>query len=90
MLTYSHGLLKLIHIDINGSYSHKICGKSYFVTFIDDFSRYRHVYLINHEFKAFDKFKIFKIEVKKQLRKSLKLLGLTKGDEYYGKHRDLG
>jgi len=31
-------------------------GKNYFVTFIDDFSRYTQVYLIKHKDEAFDMF----------------------------------
>ena len=30
-------LLEVIHTDISGPYSHSLCGKSFFATFIDDF-----------------------------------------------------
>lgn len=41
-------------------------GKQYFITFIDDCSRYTHVYLITHEDEAFNMFKIYKAEVENQ------------------------
>ena len=42
-------------------------GKRYFITFIDDFSKYCYVYLVNHKSELFDKFKVYKIEVENQL-----------------------
>jgi len=38
-------------------------GKKYFVTFIDDFSRYTKVYLIKHKDPTFDMFLAYKKEV---------------------------
>ena len=86
----SSDLLELIHTDISGPYSHSLCGKSFFVTFIDDFSRYGYVYLISHKSEALERFKIFKTEVEKQLGKVIKILRSDRGGEYYGKHGDLG
>ena len=37
--------------------------KNYFVTFIEDFSRYTKVYLIKHKNEAFNKFLTYKEEV---------------------------
>ena len=34
-------------------------GSKYFVTFIDDFSRYTHIYFIRHKDEVLDKFKEF-------------------------------
>lgn len=48
--------------------------KRFFVTFIDDHSRYGYVYLINHKSEAFDKFKIFKTEVERKLGKLTKVV----------------
>ena len=39
-------------------------GYEYFITFIDDYSRYEYIYLMRHKFEAFDKFKEYKAEVK--------------------------
>ena len=38
-------------------------GKSYFVTFIDDYSRYTKVYLIRHKDEAFDMLLSYKAKV---------------------------
>ena len=88
--TRSSELLELIHTDIRGPYSHSLCGKSFFVTFIDDFSRYGYVYLISHKSEALERFKIFKTEVEKQLGKVINIVRSDRGREYYGKHGDLG
>lgn len=46
--TRSQKLLEIIHTDVCGPFPIKtICGNRYFVTFIDDFSRYYYFYLIS-------------------------------------------
>ena len=57
--------LKVIYINISGPYSPIICKNKYFITFIDDFSRYRYLFLIKKKSEALDKFKIFKTKVEK-------------------------
>ena len=38
----------------------KACnGAVYFLTFIDDYSRYEYMYLLSHHYEAFDVFKRF-------------------------------
>ena len=55
-------------------------GFSYFVTFMDDFSRYGHVYLMKkHKSETFEKFKEFKNEVQNQLGKSIKAFDRIEG-----------
>ena len=88
--TCSSDLLELIHTNISGPYSHSLCGKTFFVTFIDDFSRYGYVYLISYKSEALERFKIFNIEVENQLGKVIKIFRSDRGGEYYGKHGDLG
>ena len=46
-------------------------GYEYFVTFIDDYSRYEYVYLMQRKSETFGKFKEFLAEAEKQLGKSL-------------------
>ena len=59
-------LFILIYTDVYGSFDMQIRGGySYFITFIDDLSRYGYVYPMKHKSKAFEKFKKFKNEVKK-------------------------
>ena len=57
-------------------------GKRYFVTFIDDYTRYSYVYLIRSKDEAVEMFKIFKIEVENQLSKKIKILRSDRGGEY--------
>ena len=59
------------------------CGeKRYFITFIDNFSKYCYVYLINHKSELFDKFKVYKVEVENQLERKIKILHSNRGGEY--------
>ena len=57
-------------------------GKRYFIIFIDDFSKYCYVYLVNHKSELFDKFKAYKTEVKSQLERKIKILCSDRGGEY--------
>ena len=76
-------LLGLIHSDVCGPMStHARGGYSYFVTFIDDFSRFGYVYLIKNKSEVFEKFVEYKTEVEKQLGKSIKCLRSDRGGEY--------
>ena len=86
----SSDLLEIVHIDISGPYSTTICGSRYFLTFIDDFSLYGYLYLIQEKSDALDKFKVFKLEVEKQLGKVIKIVISDRGGEYYGRHGDVG
>ena len=38
----------------------------YFVIFIDDYSRYGYIYLMHSKFECFEKFRVFKAEMKKR------------------------
>nr|GFA78113.1 retrotransposon protein, putative, Ty1-copia subclass [Tanacetum cinerariifolium] len=71
----ANDLLGLIHTDVCGPF--KIMSRqeaSYFVTFIDDFSRYGYVYLLKHKHEVFETFKVFQKEVENQLGKTIKSL----------------
>ena len=54
----------------------------YFVTFIDDYSRYGYCYLMKYKSKTSEKFKEFRAEVEKQHGKSIKTLRSDRGGEY--------
>ncbi|KAA0035545.1 gag/pol protein [Cucumis melo var. makuwa] len=59
--------LKLVHLDLCGSMNVKARGGyEYFISFIDDYSRYGHVYLIQNKFDSFEKFKEYKAEVENE------------------------
>jgi hypothetical protein len=67
--------LELIHLDIcrpmNVKERH---GASYFLTFIDDYTRYGYIQLIAHRYEALDCFKHFVANVENRHEKSLKTL----------------
>ena len=83
-------LLDLVHSDIceyNGVLTRG--GKRYFITFIDDCSRYTYVYLLRTKDEAFDMFKVCKAEVENQLEKKIKMLRSDRGGEYFSNEFDL-
>ena len=47
--TRSTGRLELIHTDISGPYTPGLGGHKYFITFIDDYSRYGYIYLLHEK-----------------------------------------
>ena len=75
--------LELVHSDVCGPFATQARGGyEYYVTFIDDYSRYGYVYLMRRKSETFEKFKEFKTESEKQLGKSLKVLRSDRGGEY--------
>ena len=54
----------------------------YFITFIDDYSRYGYIYLMRHNFEYFEKFRVFKAEIEKYEDKCIKTLRSDRGGEY--------
>ena len=76
-------LLELVHTDVCGPINIQARGGyEYFVTFVDDYSRFGYVYLMHRKSDTFDFFREFKTEVKKQTGKSLKTLQSDRGGEY--------
>ena len=49
-------------------------GYEYFITFIEDYSGYKYVYLMRHKFEDFEKFQEYKVEAEKQLGVHIKQL----------------
>ena len=77
--------LELIHSDVCGLV--KPCslgGGEYFVTFIDDFTRYSTLYIMKSKFEVFDKFLLYKNLVEKQSGNKIKSLRPDNGREYTG------
>ncbi|KAD2806280.1 hypothetical protein E3N88_39657 [Mikania micrantha] len=76
-------LLALIHTDVCGPFRTMSRNhERYFVSFIDDYSRYAYVYLMKHKHETFEKFKEFQNEVENQLGKTIKALRSDRGGEY--------
>ncbi|KAM0968159.1 hypothetical protein TB1_015836 [Malus domestica] len=87
----SQKLLEVIHTDVCGPFPIKtLCGNIYFVTFIDDYSRFTYLYLIKDKTSVFECFKKFKTEVENQLDLSIKVLRSDRGGEYYGRYTEIG
>ena len=73
----SSGVLNLVYIDIFGPFpiaswnSHE-----YFITFIDDYSRYGYLYLLHEKSQSLDMFKSITLKLKINCIKKLKPLDL--------------
>ena len=75
--------LELVHSNVCGPLNVQARGGyEYFVTFIDDYSRYEYVYLMQRKSETFGKFKEFLTEAERQLGKSLLCLQSDRGGEY--------
>ena len=57
-------------------------GKRFYITFINDYSRYKRVYLLRNKDEAMDAFIKYKNEVENQISKKIKRLRFDKGGEY--------
>ncbi|CAN1185666.1 Retrovirus-related Pol polyprotein from transposon TNT 1-94, partial [Linum perenne] len=76
-------LLELIHSDLaDFKEVESKGGKRYYVTFVDDFSRYTKVYLLRTKDEAEVKFLAYKAEVENQLDRKIKRLRSDRGGEY--------
>ncbi|XP_066164242.1 cytochrome P450 714B2 isoform X1 [Oryza sativa Japonica Group] len=58
-------------------------GKKYFMTLIDDCTRFCYVYLLKTKDEALHYFKIYKAEVENQLERKIKQLRSDRGGEYF-------
>ncbi|GJR49979.1 zinc finger, CCHC-type containing protein, partial [Tanacetum coccineum] len=73
-------VLELIHSDLCDLHATPSLGnKKYFVTFIDDASRFCYVYLLHTKDEALDKFKVFKTEVELQQGSLIKRFRTDRG-----------
>ena len=72
-----------IHSDVSGIIrqpSHSLF--RYFLTFIDDFSRYTHIYLLKSRCEVLEKFIEFQNLVERQLERKIKAFCSDNGTEY--------
>ena len=75
--------LDLIHSDVCDMKSVQTRGgKKYFITFIDDCTRYCYVYLLRSKDEAIKAFMQYKNEIENQLNKKIKVLRSDRGEEY--------
>ena len=82
---------ELVHTDICGPFPTPSWNRQqYFISFIDDYSRYGYLYLIHEKSQSLDVFKSFKAEVELQLGKKIKAVKSDRGGEYYGRYDGSG
>jgi transposase InsO family protein len=75
--------LDLIHTDVcDLKFVQTRGGKKYFITFIDDCTRFCYVYLLRSKEEALDAFKLYKNEVENQLSTRIKAIRSDRGGEY--------
>ena len=73
----------LIHSDIcDLKFVQTRCGDKYFITFVDDSTKYYYVYLLKSKDETIEKFVLYKHEVENQLNKKIKMLRSDRGGEY--------
>ena len=76
-------ILDLVHSDVCGQMDvPSLSGSKYFLSFIDDKSRYVWAYILKHKSDVFEKFIEWKAMVEKQTGKKLKKLRSDNGGEY--------
>lgn len=82
-------LLELIHSDVCGPMKNESLGRSkYFVTFIDDCSRWCFVKMIRGKNEVLNAFKQFKALVENQIGRKIKCLQSDNGKEYINREFD--
>lgn len=74
--------LSLIHSDVWGPFHLSTAGFSYYVLFIDDFSRFTWVYPLTHKHEVFSKFVAFKAYAETQFNTKLQVFRTDGGGEY--------
>ena len=82
-MTRETKLFELIHSDL-GDLKQTMTrgGKKFYVTFIDDYSRFARIYLLRSKDEAFDMFLSYKAEVENQLDRKIKRIRSDRGGEY--------
>ncbi|GKB81901.1 retrovirus-related pol polyprotein from transposon TNT 1-94 [Tanacetum coccineum] len=82
--------LDMIHTDICDLKSLPTKGgNKYFITFIDDYTKYCYFYLLKSKDEAIDKFVLYKTEVKNQLGKKIKVVRSDRGVKYVAPFAEL-
>jgi len=80
-----------MHTDICGPFHTPLWnGQQYFISFINDYSRYAYMFLIHEKSQSLDVFKTFNVEVENHLNKRIKSVRSDCGGEYYGRYDGSG
>jgi hypothetical protein len=88
----SSEIFEIIHTDICGPFpTPYLNGQRYFISFIDDHTRFMYLYLLNDKVVALNAFKTYKVEVENQKeKKKIKIVRSGRGEEYYGRYTEKG
>jgi hypothetical protein len=85
--TRNKGLLEIIHTDIYGPFTSAILGGcKYFITFIDHFSCYGYILLIQEKSEALHMFKFYKADIELKGEKEIKIVRSERGGEFYDEY----
>jgi hypothetical protein len=77
------GILDLVHSNVCGPMSSpSLSGCSYYVIFIDDYSRKFWIYFLKDKSDTFDKFNVYKSFIEKKTGKHIKILIKNNGGEF--------
>lgn len=88
--TRSLQLLEIVYINICGPFDvPSLSGEKYFITFIDDFSRYGYIYLLHEKSQALNALEVYITKVERQLDRKVKIIRSDRGGEYYEKYNEL-
>lgn len=75
--------LDIIHTEICGPFNFLTFRKEkYFITFIDNCSRYDYIYLFHESSQSINALEVFVNEVEKQLDKKMKIMRSDKGGDW--------
>lgn len=79
----SHKKLEIVHSNVCGPYAVKsLGGNCYFLTFIDKFTKYMQIYLLEKKSEVYTSFKRFNLLIEKQVEYAIKWLGANGDGEY--------
>jgi len=65
-------------------------GYRYFITFIDDYSRFGWIDLLQEKSSSLDAFKSFKAAIELKIGKNIKCIRFDRGGQYYGRYDEIG
>lgn len=89
-LSESSQPLDIIHSDVCGPMKvASIGGSRYFITFIDDYTKYFSVYMMKNKDEALQKFKDFSLLVENQFGSKIKKIRSDNGGEYINEEFDI-
>ena len=84
--TRTSEILEIVHSDVCGPMQeNSLGGNCYFVTFIDDKSRFTAVYFMETKDQVFEKFKEYETMVTNMTEKKIKIIRSDNGGEYTSK-----